>query len=69
MGFCIHGYGGPTAAFSITLLGLSMASQFASGENVCVSVCVCVGDVGKVILEMLELEIVKIEITQIVGLF
>ena len=37
--------------------------------SVCVSVCVCVGDVGKVILEMLELEIVKIEITQIVGLF
>lgn len=35
----------------------------------CVSVCVCVGDVGRVIRGVLQLEIVKIEITQIVGLF
>ena len=36
--------------------------------HACVCVCVCIGDVGG-ILEMLELKIVKIEITQVIVLF
>lgn len=34
----------------------------------CTCLCVCIGDVGG-ILEMLELKIVKIEITQVIVLF
>lgn len=74
-GLCIRGAGGPTTPFSITLLGLSVAFHFASGEKmtyVCLLACtclyVCIGDVGG-ILEMLELKIVKIEITQVIVLF